>query len=112
PDRGRAAEPPREPQPAPPSGTRPAPARERSPRTRWEAPAQPAGTGQPHGQFARAPDPPPDRDPHPGEPQRGPRRRQRLQADRSDARYRHAGDAGEQRAPGGPRVPDGEPASA
>ena len=81
--------------PAPPAGTRPAPAGDRGPGPRRQAPAQPAGTGQPHRQQPRTPDPPADRHPHPGQPERRPRRRQRLQADRGDAgQHQHADDAG------------------
>ena len=48
----------------------------------------PQELASPHRQQPRTPDPPPDRHPHPGLPQRRPRRRQRLQADRGDAGQR------------------------
>src|SRR5438270_117581 len=65
-----------------------------------------------HLQQPRTPHPPPDRDAHARLAQRRPRRRQRLQADRSDAGQREHDVAPALGAPGSAVVFDGELAAA
>ena len=76
-----------------------------------QALAKPAGVGGSHRQQSGSPDPPADSHAHPGVAECCPGRRQRLQVDRGDAGQRQHHAADELGAPGGPALPDGEPAA-